>query len=321
MPRENESKDVTVLAACPACDGAALKRLPVPGHWIAPEFFSDLQGKIGLMKCRSCRLVFVNPRPSDERLAAFYSGDTYTYHESGGSSSAGAKADYLLAQIARSLPADAPRRLLDYGAGGGGFLSRARELGWMVRGFEPAGKGRESCQAAGLDVTDRLADLSTGEFGLVTLHHVFEHLSAPTEVLQGLRRLLAPGGRLFIEVPNCRSLRAQLSHPVLSRSFRFDERYRAYPIHLFYYSEHTLRAALEKAGWAVERTFTVGMGLDQLVVRKSPQTPAPVRSGGSQTARRSPRRRIRHSLRDAFLNLKLGEGLAVIARPTDAKAA
>ena len=46
MPPEDESEDVTVLAVCPACGAATLKQLPVPGHWIAPEFFSDLHGKI-----------------------------------------------------------------------------------------------------------------------------------------------------------------------------------------------------------------------------------------------------------------------------------
>jgi len=87
------------------------------------------------MRCLGCGLVFINPRPSIERLTTFYSGDTYCCHSATGSASAGAKADYLLNRIAKNLPSGVARTLLDYGAGGGAFLLHARTHGWEVRGF------------------------------------------------------------------------------------------------------------------------------------------------------------------------------------------
>jgi 2-polyprenyl-3-methyl-5-hydroxy-6-metoxy-1,4-benzoquinol methylase len=287
----------------------------VPGHWIGPEVFGDLQGKIGLAGCRSCGLVFANPRPSAARLAAFYSGDTYCCHEASGSSSAGSKADYLLKRITNHLSVQAPRTLLDYGAGGGGFLCHARDRGWRVCGFEPGKRGLESCRRAGLDVTDSLEDLPTGEFSLITLHHVFEHLANPVEVLDGARRLLAPGGRLFVEVPNAHSLRARLAAPFLSRRFRVDERYRAYPIHLLYYSDSTLRSMFAKAGWKIEKTFTVGLGLDEYLVREKRLPKQTTGSAQLGPVQQPQKRRLRHLLRDTFLGLGLGENLAAIAHP------
>ncbi|MDG1894377.1 MAG: class I SAM-dependent methyltransferase [Fuerstiella sp.] len=121
----------------------------------------------------------------------------------------------------------------------------------------------------GLEVTDKLTELPSGAFGLITLHAVFEHLANPTEVLDEIRRFLAPDGRLYIEVPNVRALRARLAIPLLSRRFGVDERYRAYPIHLMYYSECTLRKMLEKAGWVVEKSFTLGLGMDEFFTSSS----------------------------------------------------
>jgi hypothetical protein len=164
-------------------------------------------------------------------------------------------------------------------------------------------------------VTDRLEDLPPGAFSLVTLDHVFEHLANPVEVLDGVRRFLAPQGRLYVEVPNARSLRARLALPLLTRRFRVDERYRAYPIHLIYYSDRTLRGMLGKAGWVVEKTFTSGIGLNEFLV--SPDTPQEqtTRPGDSRRVAAPPKRRLRHLLRDAFLGLGAGENLSAIAYP------
>ncbi len=323
--------DVVTLTACPACSGNRFTTLPTPGRWIGPEVFEPLRGRIGLMDCRDCGLAFVNPRPSPEKLGAFYAGSTYDCHETCGSSSGGGKADFLLSRIQPHLPANAPRTVLDYGAGGGGFLIRMRELGWQAKGLEPGLRGLAACRAAGLDVTDQVDELPSDTFGLVTFHHVFEHLEHPDEVMATVKRVLAPEGRVFIEVPNRRSLRARLALPALSRRMRVDERFRAYPIHLAYYNVHTLTRVLANCGWTVEASLTLGMGLDEYLItdEHAGQNPVPasadaptqtesaVAAGSTDTGSQAPApRRLRHRIRDSYLNLGLGENLAVIARPS-----
>lgn len=204
--------------------------------------------------------------------------------------------------------------LLDFGAGGGGFLRHARGRGWRVLGFEPGKRGRDNCVAAGLEVTDSLDSLPDSHFQLITLHHVFEHLTDPVGVLGSLKRLLAPTGRLFIEVPNVNSLRARLALPILSQRFGFDERYRAFPIHLAYYSESTLGLVLARAGWVVRDSFTVGMGLDECFRSSLHEPPQPVAQAVTQAGKL---RRLRHLARDGFLALGLGENLATVAQPSD----
>jgi SAM-dependent methyltransferase len=301
------------LRSCPLCLGKQWNTLPTPGQWIGMQEFGQLEGQLGLVACRGCGLVFVNPRPSQDRLSCFYSGDTYSCHQPTGSASAGAKAEYILRLIGEHLPAAAPRKLLDYGAGSGAFLSHAQRHGWEAFGFEPGRRGLESCRQAGLQATDDIDELPHGQFGLVTLHHVFEHLSDPIETLDRISKLLAPDGRIYIEVPNARSLRARLALPVLSRHFNIDQRHRAYPIHLMYYSADTLCKMIGKAGWGIAGTFTLGMGIDEFFVRSvNPSKQAPYPSN-QQAKDIHPKRRLRHILRDSFLTLGLGENLAVIA--------
>ncbi|MBX3726149.1 MAG: class I SAM-dependent methyltransferase [Xanthomonadales bacterium] len=317
--------DVVTLTACPACGGDRHRRLATPGRWIGPEVFAPLTGRLGLAGCRDCGLVFVNPRPSSARLGAFYAGSTYDCHETAGSSSAGKVADHLMTIIERHLPAAAPRHVLDYGAGGGGFLLSVRERGWRASGLEPGRRGLTACRAAGLDMVERPEELPDARFGLVTFHHVFEHLEDPAAVLATVRRVLAPDGRLFIEVPNASALRARLAMPWLTRRFAIDERYRAFPIHLAYYSRATLTRVLADAGWAVEHSFTVGLGLDEYFVSdpaKHPpapsSAPAPQKdqaADAAPVAGSHQRKRLRHRLRDGFLGMGWGENLAVIARP------
>ncbi|MCF8475389.1 MAG: class I SAM-dependent methyltransferase [Pseudolabrys sp.] len=80
---------------------------------------------------------------------------------------------------------------------------------------------------------------------LVCMFHVFEHIAEPDVFLAAVRRVLAPGGRLLIEVPS-------LDDPLLSlyRSPAYEEFYfqRQHP---FVYSSRSLRMVLEKEGWRV----------------------------------------------------------------------
>ncbi|MCW8965876.1 MAG: class I SAM-dependent methyltransferase [Candidatus Pacearchaeota archaeon] len=49
----------------------------------------------------------------------------------------------------------------------------------------------------------------TGEYDLIVLGHVLEHVDDPVFVLSHIRKFLKPGGQLFAAVPNARSLHRQ----------------------------------------------------------------------------------------------------------------
>jgi SAM-dependent methyltransferase len=158
------------------------------------------------------------------------------------------------------------RDLLDVGSHAGFFLRRAVLCGWTATGVEPSPvTSALARERFGLDVrTGTLADvaLPEGAFDAVTMTDVFEHVGEPGPMLAEVRRVLRPGGVLFVKVPNVRYLRAK--RLLLGRvpgllEDCFDARE-----HLVYYSARTLRETLRGAGFKVEAIMV----------------PAPIQAGG-----------------------------------------
>lgn len=96
------------------------------------------------------------------------------------------------------------RRLLDIGFGNGALLAWARKQGAYVAGTELQA---ELCAAAtedGVRACTELAELDEC-FDIITIFDVLEHI--PWEKLPAMlghvKRLAAPGCRIFIRVPNC----------------------------------------------------------------------------------------------------------------------
>lgn len=96
------------------------------------------------------------------------------------------------------------RRVLDVGCGTGSFIAAARAAGWQVAGVEVSRPAIAAARRAGLDVSASARDFPAASFDLVTLWNVLEFFEHPLEDLREIRRLLAPGGRLFIRTPNAR---------------------------------------------------------------------------------------------------------------------
>ena len=172
---------------CPCCSRRDLLAVTTPGHWIGREVFDQLRSRIGLSRCRDCGLVFVNPRPSDEMLSRFYSGDTYSCHAPNDHEATKRKAAAVLDRIERSVPQRG--RMLDFGSGGGWLLESARRRGWQPMGYDVGTRSLAACRARGLPVTDRLETLAPKSFDVIVLHHVLEHLTDPVPTLETHQRL------------------------------------------------------------------------------------------------------------------------------------
>jgi 2-polyprenyl-3-methyl-5-hydroxy-6-metoxy-1,4-benzoquinol methylase len=311
---------VIAIDHCAVCHGSAFERLPTPGHWIGPAVFEPVVARIGLNRCRQCGFCFVNPRPDSELLNKFYSGDDYSCHDRDSSAETGKKADFILDLVEKVTNFRKGMKLLDFGCGGGFFLSRAVARGWDAYGFDVGQKAVETCVRHGLNVTSRFEEFSEHKFDVVTLNHVFEHLEDHERALTSFKEILAANGRVFIEVPNVRSLRAKLSPPWCSRYLGFDERFRAFPIHLSYFSRGTLTRLLEQNGFEVEKTTTIGIGLEELWTRHSTSEASQGNEAKGHAARRTAsklqklKQKGKNSLKRAFYSLGQGENLAVIAK-------
>jgi SAM-dependent methyltransferase len=180
----------------------------------------DLTGKPGrftFVTCDECGLAFQNPRLKMEHIGAYYD-DEYIAHRK--------RTDWgpltplytwtmdkhdrdKAALVSRYVKLGARSRVLDVGCGAGTFVAKVRKL--------------FGAHAAAVDFKDlsgspwmKEVDFRCGlfyeqrfgaeRFDLVTMWHFLEHDYDPPRTLATARELLAPEGRLVIEVPRLDSL-------------------------------------------------------------------------------------------------------------------
>lgn len=98
-------------------------------------------------------------------------------------------------------------RVLDVGCGGGAFLKIMRSRGHEVHGIELAPESRAYCRAHGLAVSgEPIEKWTRGEFDVVTLWDVIEHVNDPRSIIEAAIRQIRPGGALIIDTPSRDSL-------------------------------------------------------------------------------------------------------------------
>lgn len=101
-------------------------------------------------------------------------------------------------------------RVLDFGMGWGYWARMAQAHGLAVSGFELSERRREYARALGLDVISELPD--AGEhYDVIYANQVLEHLPEPLQTLRELRARLAPGGLIYLRVPDGRGVNDTLS--------------------------------------------------------------------------------------------------------------
>ncbi len=173
-------------------------------------------------RCRDCGLVQTAVTP--EWLAdirRIYEGYTI-YHQGGGTEQSvfrqqdgkgSPRSEALVEALKTRHKLPETGRLLDVGCGNGSILRAwGRTLpGWELQGTEFDEKYKAEVEAIpGVTAMHggRLEDVP-GTFDVVSMVHVLEHIPDPIPVLNGIQERLAPGGLLFVEVPDC------LANPVM----------------------------------------------------------------------------------------------------------
>lgn len=237
------------------------------------DYWHGAPGSFTVVRCRHCTLHYLNPRPTEASMAAFYPGDYYAYAprpapviSTRSRIKRRVRASRWLSSLASAVPAlrdatrDAqirddipewipPGSVLDLGCGSGLALDLLRDMGWRTTGLEPHPVAADVARRSGHEVfcqsaTDPLPSGQT--YDLIIASHVLEHVHSPTRMLTQVRPLLTPGtGRMVIEVPNLDSLFTRLFQGLATA---FDT-----PRHLYMFSPATLQQVLTRAGFDIVR--------------------------------------------------------------------
>jgi SAM-dependent methyltransferase len=233
-------------AACALCggrNGAPLVEAPdtTPGGsglWFA------------VVQCQDCGLCYTNPRPSPQSMGQFYP-PLYGPHRPrrhrvprrprwrpGWTRSCKER---------QTLPVQGAGRLLDFGCGAGSYLERMHQQGWQVTGVDvSAAAVQRVCTELHLPAlvgTLPHPELRRASFDVITMWHSLEHVHAPLAVLREAHRLLTPGGKLLVAVPNIDSLPFRWFG---SAWYGLD-----LPRHLTHFAPWTLHHMLERVGFRV----------------------------------------------------------------------
>jgi 2-polyprenyl-3-methyl-5-hydroxy-6-metoxy-1,4-benzoquinol methylase len=202
-----------------------------------------------VVRCADCRLLMLNPQPSDDELIAIYTAEYFL----GDDTPAGhARVSDMKAATARSYLEQIRRyrgrqggRLLEIGCGQGEFLLEAQQLGYAVTGVEvSADAARRARQrlGGGNIVCGEIDSVACAEhsFDVCVLADVIEHIRDPMAFLRTIRRLLKPNGLVFIATPSVDSWSARL---LRQNWMEFK------PEHLVYFDANTIQNALFRAGF------------------------------------------------------------------------
>jgi SAM-dependent methyltransferase len=194
--------------ACPCCGKSKISlALVCKDHTVSAEDFE-------VWECADCTFRFTQNVPGQDFIAPYYQSDTYISHSDSEEGFVNKlykyarnytlkwKLNLLDKHITKG---SLPKRLLDIGAGTGSFLHTAIKSGWEGTGLEPDAGARNVCwekYKLTLEEPGKLFNLPAASYDAVSMWHVLEHVHQLHAYLDEIKRVLKPGGTVFIALPN-----------------------------------------------------------------------------------------------------------------------
>lgn len=232
---------------CPVCNAPAI------GHRLTAEDYTVSHQPFEIWECDNCHLRFTQHIPDAVSIGAFYQSEAYVSHTDTKEGIINKLYHFIRKRtlkgklaLMRSATGLQKGSILDIGAGTGAFANTMQQAGWTVTALEPDEATRQRAKelyGLTLQPVESLFQLSTAQFDAITMWHVLEHVHDLHGYVAQLKRLLKPGGRLFIAVPNYTSHDAAV----------YKQYWAAYdvPRHLYHFSPLSMQQLLQQYGLKV----------------------------------------------------------------------
>jgi len=166
-----------------------------------------------------------------------------------------------------SWPTDRPISALDVGCGTGAYLEYLRQQmgkNALLDGIELDPERAAQSRERGLDLCihegDALASLARLDrsFDQITLWDVFEHVTAPLELLKGLAQVLAPKGVIYLQTINERSILPTLgraAYRLSGQRLRYPARRTHEAHHLVFFVRQGIEYMAREAGLEIREVW------------------------------------------------------------------
>lgn len=237
------------LEQCPVCGQSKFK-----GLFSCTDFVASGE-QFEIVECNSCSLQFTNPRPTETEIGRYYQSDKYISHAGSNKSELGVT--YKIYDWVRNFSIGQKLALIKKYHQKGNLLDLGCGLGYFLNGV----KLDNTFDASGADVSDEAIAYVQKQFGIsvinesglnkvenhtyeiITQWHVMEHVHRLDERMEFLKRVLKPGGTMFIAVPISGSYDAK--------------HYKAFwdgydvPRHLYHFTRPSFKKLMEKWGFEV----------------------------------------------------------------------
>jgi SAM-dependent methyltransferase len=234
---------VIAVETCPVCGSYGQERVYSVKNWLNEKSPAEA---FGVMRCTACGMRFLSPRPEGKELERYYPQE---YFGRPNRLSCIVKRHLLKRQIRVLKKRNVCGKVLEIGCGTGEFLNMLKDSGVsVVAGIEPDPYACDRARSRGLgdiqNTTIEQARLPEGNFDLVIMRHVLEHVADPRLVIEKVRGALKPGGIFIVWLP----FAGTAEQRIFGRYWAgFDA-----PRHFVHFSVPHLRNVLETGGFEVD---------------------------------------------------------------------
>jgi SAM-dependent methyltransferase len=203
------------MSACNICGNSSGNKTHV-----AREMLFGLRDKFEYLECGNCGCLILMNVPTD--MAKYYPPNYYSFQTHGwlltrvrrrwAAYASGKKSlvGWFVTQLicvhnpiisVHRLNPSKDARILDVGCGSGKLLQDLYYLGYSNTSGADLFIEKDIIYPNGLTIYKRQLVEISGSYDIVMLHHAFEHMDQPAEVLRMIARLLAKDGRVIIRIP------------------------------------------------------------------------------------------------------------------------
>jgi SAM-dependent methyltransferase len=256
---------------CSVCGGHQFKNFGIPKA--SPQTYRLRSGDHNILQCQACGFYFVHPivEFSREDLTKIYTDQFFIPQRKKRSNSMFERRrvriarENLLLKLKGEYESDGNLKILEVGCGDGYVLWQASLEGMEAHGVDVVDSRIQD--ATGPSIVFFCGELAEANFlsdyfDLFYCSHCLEHIIDPNHFLREVKRIVKPGGKIFLSVPNENSWISHLKWLYYRLSGKRSVSYKLSPFvepyHVNGFSEKSLAVICARHGFTVLHCRTVG---------------------------------------------------------------